>query len=95
MFYLIPWKDDHWLSEQGTILRYDKLEHLILAFIGLYVTLLLFASSMFMVLLCVIVWEFIGVGWEIYQAYFSHGFSMKDFIADNIGFMLAAVLFLS
>jgi len=37
----LNWKDDKWLSEQGSILRYDKLEHLILGFVGFWILFIL------------------------------------------------------
>ena len=78
----IPWNEDMWLSKEGSILKYDKLEHFLAAFLTVFAgILLLHINPMAMVLIAVIV----GVGWEIKDGFFSHGFSWKDLIADFAG----------
>ncbi len=37
---ILPWEKDEWLSKQGTILPFDKLEHFLIALIGVLVGVL-------------------------------------------------------
>ena len=91
----LKWSDDRWKSEQGSILKYDKLEHFLLGFIGLFSTLFFFSYIGFWY--CLIIWESLGIGWEIKDGLFTYdgkhiqGFSWKDLLADNYGFMAAVI----
>ncbi len=83
----LPWKQDKWLSKQGSILPYDKLEHFILALIGAY----------FLPYLAVAV---ISVLWEIKDGVVPYddeghiqGFSFKDLIADFAGIAVIVVIY--
>ena len=91
-----PWSEDKWFSTSGTIIKYDKVEHLILGFIGLFVTLLLIPE----IGGCIFIWEVIALAWEAKDGFFPYGpdgkiegFSIKDFIADNAGFIIAIALY--
>ncbi len=81
----IPWHEDKWLSKQGNILVYDKLEHFLLTLTGTVVGAFISVKwAVIMVLL-------LGLAWEIRDGYFSHGFSWKDLLANLFG-VLAGVL---
>lgn len=94
MIKFVKWSDDRWKSEQGSIIKYDKLEHFILGFIGLFVTLILGAAFW----LSLAIWVTVGFGYELkdgtvpYDAKHIQGFSWKDFIADCLGFILAIIV---
>lgn len=88
----IPWNEDKWLSREGSILQYDKLEHFLAALLGVIAGILLLnINLMVMVVIAVIA----GVGWEIKDGFFSHGFSWKDLIADfagiGIGYLITLI----
>ena len=90
------WSDDRWLSRSGSILRYDKLEHFLLGGIGIFVTLYWVGFSLLMSL---IIWEILGTVWEIKDGLVPYdkegnieGFSWKDLIADNVGFLAGFIV---
>lgn len=87
----LPWKEDRWLSKNGSIIVYDKLEHLAGSFI----------------LCTLIAWPFgpgwgagaamaLGLLWELKDGFQPYdrktgaieGFSWKDLIADAAGVLL-------
>lgn len=85
------WSDDKWLSKNGSILPYDKLEHLLLGVMGMLIGIYWFDFSL---LASFIILEVLGVGWEIKDGLVPYnkkgdieGFSWKDLIADNVGFL--------
>lgn len=88
--YFKPWKKDKWLSKSGTILKYDKLEHFILAFILFWLWNFLPIEAWFAV---VISW-WIGFVWECKDGLWAYdkinieGFSWKDLIANTFGILL-------
>jgi hypothetical protein len=89
----IPWHEDKWLSREGRILPYDKLEHFLLALLWMIVGILLLKISLPMVILIGVA---AAIGWEIKDGLFSHGFSWKDLIADFAGLAvgyLVAIIF--
>lgn len=79
---IIPWNRDKWLSREGSLLPYDKLEHLILALLGVIGGVLLLKVSL---LTTVMLIAALGFVWEIKDGFYSHGFSGKDFFADMAG----------
>ena len=91
----LKWSRDRWLSRNGTILPYDKAEHLVVS------AILAYFAIQFMPLLagCLLV-LFIGSLWElkdgympyeIYGWYGGEGFSWKDLIADFVGILIIFV----
>lgn len=93
---IIYWNEDSFLTTNGTFLKYDKLEHLILAFIGV-------SFSRFFVengtaqsfLLVLIFWNVIGIGWELFQLFVrKQAIEIKDIAANNIGFLLGIAFYL-
>lgn len=87
----LKWLEDKWLSRNGTILPFDKLEHLILGAIGLLICIYLIGLSL---VLSIVILELLGIGWEIKDGLLPNntgnieGFSWKDLIADNVGFLV-------
>jgi hypothetical protein len=86
------WSDDKWLSKNGTILPYDKLEHFFLGTLGLLICFYLLGFSL---TLSFVILELLGIAWEIKDGIVPYddkgnieGFSWKDLIADNIGFLI-------
>jgi len=90
----LKWSDDNFRSTQGSYLAYDKLEHFLLGFLGLCVTLFFFDF-----LSSIIVWLSLGIAWEIKDGLLTYdgknvqGFSWGDLIADCLGFVLAIILY--
>lgn len=91
-----PWSLDKWDSTSGTILKYDKLEHLILAAI-----LFWFWNVMPIASWCAIVITlWIGFVWEVKDGIKAYnpagdieGFSWKDFIANAVGIFLGYYIY--
>jgi hypothetical protein len=88
----IPWHEDKWLSREGTLIPFDKLEHFILGLLGVLLgVLLLGILPATMIIISVIV----AVAWEIKDGIFSIGFSWKDLIADiagiGIGYLITCI----
>jgi len=90
------WSDDKWLSRNGSILPYDKLEHLLLGALGLLICTYLLGLSL---PLSLILMEILGIGWEIKDGLVPYnkkgdveGFSWKDLIADNVGFLFGFLI---
>ena len=83
-------QNDKWLSTQGLILKYDKLEHLLffgaLTLLGdnwwMYATALNFGNEVKDVLL----------PWQKYGWIGGNGFSVKDFLAGCVGTVLAYLI---
>lgn len=95
IFKFYPWSKDRWLSRDGSILPWDKIEHLILGMM-LIVLIQLFAHGTWWTDLCL--FSVFAVGWEIRDGLMSHktgGFSWKDLVADYAGYALGilAVMF--
>jgi len=93
---ILPWGKDIWLSRQGSILPFDKLEHLILAFV---LAILLFRLLPVPAYKSAAVTIFIGLYWEMvrdglytYDGSHIQGASWKDFIADSGGVLIAVAL---
>ena len=87
LFKYQKWADDEWDSQEGSILKYDKLEHFILGFVGYLITRF-FLDLHWNILL----WEVIGTGWEIKDSFVTR-FSPKDLAADNYGFFFAEIVY--
>ena len=79
------------MSTQGSILKYDKLEHLILSVIGVLITSLLFKIEIFLSLSLIFM---VGITWEIRDGLIKNGqgFSKKDLIADFLGILVGYIL---
>jgi VanZ family protein len=90
------WKRDSFLSRNGTILPYDKMEHFLLAFLGMLTSLLLWkphASGQTFFLLWVL-WNALGILWEFAQWQARHySAEPKDVAANNVGFVLAGLTY--
>jgi len=91
----LKWSDDKWLSIQGSILYYDKIEHALTSAILAYFTTL----YMPLLLACLVV-LFVGILWEIKDGYMyweeygwfgGEGFSWKDLIADFVGIVIVFI----
>ena len=78
----IPWNRDKWLSREGTLIPFDKIEHFILGFLGIIIGILLIGIHPEII---IIIGVIAAVGWEIKDGIFSYGFSWKDLIADVVG----------
>ena len=98
----LEWKKDKWMSENGTILKYDKAEHYLLGIIGIIITYLWgihikatpeYFSNMF------VVWVIIAILYEIsngiipYDGTHIEGFSWKDLIAGFMGILSGIFIF--
>ncbi len=62
MIKFILCDEDKWLSKEGTILPYDKLEHFLLSFFGMVIGIFLLKFSPMATALLIAI---IGIGWEI------------------------------
>ena len=93
-FRFLPWKQDEWLSTQGTLLKYDKLEHLILSMLGVFLFVYLFKVEIFLSLALTFL---LGIAWEIRDGLIKNGqgFSRKDLIADFIGLLIAYMIIIA
>ncbi len=91
-----PWHEDSFLSGNGTLLRYDKLEHLILAFIAMAVTSQFISFKNIQVFgLWFLFWNGVGMLWEVFQRLFlKHLMEPKDIAANNAGFVLTLFFYL-
>ncbi|MGH1361990.1 MAG: hypothetical protein ACRBF0_00445 [Calditrichia bacterium] len=92
----LPWSEDHWLSREGKLLPWDKLEHFAIAFLGVFLGILLLGVNVQLVLILAGV---AGVAWEIKDGFVAYndagdiqGFSWKDIVADFAGIGLAYAL---
>ncbi len=92
----IYWHEDSFLSRNGTIFVYDKLEHVILAFIGMVITsFFIMEKNIRIFLLLWAAWNVIGVLWEIFQLVIQNQpIQIKDIAANNIGFLLSFFLYI-
>jgi len=100
MIKFLPWHLDKWLSQQGSLLVYDKLEHFLLALIGVFIFNRVFKWSL---RTSIIVALLLGIGWEIKDGVLPYdwergliqGFSWKDLIADAAGIITGVTLILA
>lgn len=85
----LPWKDDHWNSRNGHVIRYDKIEHFLGSVILTAICAKLFGPGYGSVLafVCGILWE-VKDGYVPYDGKHIEGFSWKDLIADAAGVVL-------
>jgi hypothetical protein len=96
----LNWSNDKWLSKNGSILPYDKLEHFLLAIFGVILGIFIFNFPIFPV---VLVLEILAILWEIKDGIVPYdkekglmeGFSWKDLIADNMGILLGILIVLA
>ncbi len=89
------WKHDSFLSRNGTLLPYDKLEHFLLAFLGMFASLLWWnvRSGQKFVFLW-LVWNAVGILWEYFQWQARrYLLEPKDVAANNLGFVLAGAVY--
>ena len=86
-FKFLAWDRDDWISTQGTILKYDKLEHLLLALIGVLICVYFLKIEALLSLSLILL---LGIAWEIKDGLIKdgQGFSRKDLIADFIGILM-------
>jgi len=87
-FKFLPWEQDEWSSTQGTILKYDKLEHFLMALSGTLTGAYILKLSYLSVSLFIFI---LGLVWEIKDGITKNGqgFSWKDLIADLMGILIA------
>lgn len=95
----LDWSRDYWTSREGsTFIRYDKLEHALLAFVGvLFLSAVLPFTTHLPVQACQMIVRAFGVLYEIYNGFVPYrggggmvqGFSWKDLIANEAGLRLA------
>lgn len=83
----IPWRKDEWLSKQGSILPWDKVEHFLLGVIGF---LLLFYLISFDETQCFTILISAAVVWEIRDGFIT-GFSWKDLISGAAGLFVSLI----
>lgn len=96
MIKFLEWHLDEWFSRQGSFLPHDKLEHFLLALIGMAVFLLMFKWSLRKSVLIAVL---LSIGWEIKDGVFPYdwqlgliqGFSWKDLVADVAGISLGGM----
>lgn len=90
-FKFQDWQKDKWNSEQGTILRYDKAEHLVLA-AGLESTLN-YALTPKLKKWAPVLTIAIGTMWEVRDGFvLRQGFSSKDLVANVTGVVISIFL---
>jgi len=80
----MPWKYDRWLSTDGVVLRYDKLEHAVRDGALFYLLSKTGTSN----LVCFLVTTAVAVVWEIRDGFAwreTDGFSYKDLLAGSAG----------
>lgn len=89
------WEEDSFLSKNGTVLRYDKLEHVLLAFLGMMLCHFIFKlEGLQQFTLLWIIWNVIGLAWEFYQLIVKKQLIQpKDLAANTIGLLLSFFLF--
>ena len=92
-FKFQPWDQDEWFSSQGSILKHDKLEHLILSIIGVLIAVFLLKIEILLALSLILL---LGIAWEIRDGLIKNGqgFSKKDLIADFTGLLIVYFLIL-
>lgn len=84
----IPWKQDNWLSREGTFLPFDKLEHFLSGLLGfLFLTLFFTPLQSFAIVFVT------AALWEVRDGYIT-GFSWKDLIAGVAGLMTGLLIFI-
>lgn len=96
---------DSWLTTQGTIIRYDKLEHCVVYLIGTLVGL--YVGQWMDSMAFQIWWRrgllVFGVLWEVKDGFIGYvkwgwwggdGFSWRDLVANVIGIILGTFIYL-
>lgn len=94
-FHFKRWRQDSFFSRNGTILKFDKLEHLILGAIGMFITLILWHNVTLQTFaLLWLLWNSLGIFWEFVQ-FFTRDYlaEPKDVVANNLGFLLAGLVY--
>ena len=91
-FRFVSWQEVNYLSEDGALLRYDKLEHLVGSF-GLAATFSQISAEhgWKYALLCGFIWEIKDglMDYEIYGEWGGEGCDLYgDFVADGVGIAL-------
>jgi len=92
-FKFLAWNLDDWFSTQGSVLKYDKLEHLILSMVGVLAFVYILKIEIFLSLALIFL---LGISWEIRDGLVKNGqgFSRKDLIANFIGIIFAYYIFI-
>ena len=88
----IEWNKDKWLSKEGSILPWDKLEHFILALSGVFFICGFLKLDIIGIVGVSVLTFLLGLLWEIRDGLQGYGFSWKDFIADILGIFIAILL---
>ena len=90
-FKFLPWDQDEWFSTQGTIIKYNKLEHLLLAVLGVILLVYILNLEIFISLAIIFL---IGIIWEIRDGLIKNGqgFSRKDLVSDLIGVLISYLI---
>lgn len=101
----LPWSEDHWTSERGSLLRWDKPEHFLIAALGTISPFLLSKINYLMFLsghyyVAAFFTLIIGFFWERRNGKVPYGktgkiegFSWKDIIANMAGVLFALGLY--
>ncbi len=88
-FRWLDWDKDKWFSRHGTIIPFDKIEHMIGSAILAYLfTLFLPVNwACLTAFACGLLWEIKDgfLHWEVYGWWGGEGFSWKDLAADCLG----------
>lgn len=91
----LDWRDDRWLSRNGNILPYDKLEHFLSYALAMFILIYWIELSP---ITSLIILELLGIAWEIKDGLVPYndkgnieGFSWKDLIANNVGLLIGGI----
>lgn len=97
-----PWDEDYWNSLNGSVLKYDKLEHFLTSLgvtSALLIILSFFLTAEQSLLYATILNLLAGIGWEIFNGIVPwdrlhiEGFSWKDLLANIFGLILSYAVF--
>lgn len=97
-FKVLPWSEDDWLSNQGSILILDKVEHVIREIVlTVLVCGVLYdrpaVSSFVLVEIFGILWEVVRDGmFPAKRGGVIQGASGKDLVANNVGILIGALI---
>ena len=83
----IPFEEDRFFTKFGSVLPWDKVEHIIREMI-LYLVISYFLDDLLVLYLI----ELFGVSYEIKDGYFNDGFSLMDLLANQIGIGLGLII---
>ena len=87
------WRHDSFCSTKGSFIKYDKPEHALLGFIGMFILMLFIREkSLQIILLLFVILNMIGLLWELLQVFAQKlPVEIKDVAANNPGFILGSL----